>query len=816
MSSTRQKIGAFFERIGRFVTTHRLATIIGSLAVTALFVIHVPTLHMDMSMEGFLHPNDPERVAYDDFRRQFGNDNIVILTFETDDPFSTTFMRKLKALHHDLEHNVPYLDEVKSLINARNTYGQSDELVVEDLMEGWPAEPRDMEEVRHHAMTSPLYRNMYLDAKGRHVTMVVRPVASPSQQSDDLLSAFDEPDMPSPDAAEAQFLTPEEVGEFVSAIRTVVDRHQGEDFPVIVAGWPSVEMALLKIMKHDSVVFLLISLGLCATLLLILFRRIVPVTLALITVLLSFFSTLGFMGWAGIAYKIPSQVLPAFLTVVGVGYSVHILAIFYRYIRQGLQRNDAIVSALGHSGLAVLLTSLTTAGGLLSFLTADNAPLSDLGVYAGVGVLLAFFYSVFFMPAVLALLPVRTPKKIRHNTGLDNFLASLGTFASRHAYGVLIATALITAAGIYGVTQASYSHFPTQWLPTDMPERVATEYVDAHMSGSRNLEIILDTHTRNGLHNPELLATLDTLERELEERYPQKGTGIFVGKTLTLSDVLKEIHQALNGNAAEAFVVPDNAALIPQELLLFENSGTDDLEDFVDTAYSKVRFTIKVPDMDCTSYDLFIQDVVALFKSHLGNDITIQPTGIVGITSHILATVKQTQIASLSIAVVVISLLMVVFMGDLKIGLLSMVPNILPILMGVGVMGLLDIPFNNATTMVATIALGIAVDDTIHFMHNFKNRYQKTGDVAASLDHVFRTTGRALLFTSLVLIGGFMSYTFATLSVYYVFGALLSFNVLMALAAEFLLGPALLTIVLKNRQPKATTETATKESPQCA
>lgn len=801
-----------FERLGVLIVRNRIAALFAALAVAALFALHLPALHMDMSMEGFLHKDDPNRVLYDKFRDRFGSDNVILLAIENKDMFGASTLGMLKKMHQDLEKEVPHLDEVKSLINARNTYGTEEELVVEDLMEGWPRESRDLNHVREQAMASPLYRNMYLNEAGDLTVVVVKPVVAPSAVGDDIMAGFSDTEPQSAAPSDTQYLTPIQLAEMMRAVEDVVVRYDCADFPVRVAGWPPVENALVKIMKKDSAKFLLISMGVCALLLFVLFRRVAPVVMSLAVVGVSFVSTLGLMAWADIAYKIPSQVLPAFLTVVGVGDSVHILAIFHRNLRKGMVREDALVKALAHSGLAILLTSLTTAGGLLSFMWAQNAPLADLGFYAASGILLAFFYSVVLLPAMAALLPARPPRQATRESRLDRVLVSIGGFACSRPGLMMTGAALVVVLGVYGAGQATYSHFPTKWLPVDMPERLATEYMDRHMAGSRNLEIIVDTHKAWGLHDPEFLVRLDGLARTLEQRFPQKEDGIYVGKTLSVVDVLKEIHQALNGNDPNSYAVPDNPRLIPQEFLLFENSGTDDLEELVNTDFSIARFTIKVPDMDCTTYDTFIGEVLGMFRSALGPDVSIEATGVVGLTSHILSTVKQTQISSMATAIVVISLLMILFMGDIRIGLVAMVPNLMPILAGVGVMGLAGIPFDNATTMVATITLGIAVDDTIHFMHNFRRSMEQGADVHAAVAETIKTTGRALLFTSLVLISGFTSYCFATLSTYIYFGALLSFTMLVALAAEFLLSPALLTVVL-GRKPSTQ---FMKENEQCA
>lgn len=792
------KIEAVFETLAKVIISNRILSIMAALTVATFFCLHIPDLEMDMSTEGFLRKDDPTRVVYNNFRNQFGNDNVIILVIESTSLFSDQTLRTLKSLHHDLEMEVPFLDEVKSLINARNTYGTGDTLVVEDLLEGWPDAPRDLAHVRKRAMGSPLYRNMYLNEAGSIMAVVIKPVVTPSKMGDDVLSEFDAGQNASGDAP--RYITPLQTSEIMAAIRTVTKRYDSQTFRIHVAGWPVVETALVGIIKKDSSTFLIISTGVCALLLLCLFRRGEPVILSLLVVGLSFFSTLGLMAWLGIAYKLPSQILPVFMTVVGIGDSVHLQALFFRNLRSGMSREQSLVKALGYSGAGILLTSLTTAGGLLSFMSGENAPMAELGLYAASGIMLAFFYSVVLLPALMALLPLRPPKKLLDQSKLDNALASVGRFACNHPARVVVTAAALLLVSAYGVTQATYSHHPTRWLPSDMSERLATEFVDSHMSGSRNLEIVVDTHNAGGVYDPALLERLNVLARGLEERFPSSGEGIFIGKTLSVVDVIKEINQALNGNSDDAYVIPKDARLVAQEFLLFENSGTDDLEDFVDTKFSKARFTIRVPDMDCTSYDAFIGSVKAMFRSALGPDVTIEATGVVGLTSHILTTVKQTQVSSLFLAVGIISLLMIILVGNIRIGPLSMIPNVIPIIGGVGAMGLAGIPFDNATASVTTVALGIAVDGSIHFLYNFRRYYENGNNVVHAVEESMRTTGRALLFTSLVLVFGFMSYSFATLKSYVNFGLLLSLIMLLALLANLVLCPALLAFLLGGRR----------------
>jgi hypothetical protein len=597
----------------------------------------------------------------------------------------------------------------------------------------------------------------------------------------------------------------------VLAIKEIVDRYQGADFPVRMAGSPSVTHFLSSAVQKDTAFFVRLALIAIGTLLFLLFRRITGVVLPLLVVAFSVISTLGLMALSDTAFSVPTMILPSFLLAVGVGASVHILSIFYQGLNQeGLDKTESIVQALGHSGLAVVITSLTTAAGLASFAMAEIAPVSALGIFASTGVMLSLIYTIVLVPALLAIIPIKPKhkeKKANHHARMDGILNWISAFSVKRSKAIIFVCAILTLVSIGGLTRLSLSHDPLVWLPEASPVRQDTEFLNQVFDSSVNMEVLIDTGKENGLYSLEVLNTLDRMEKEVESFEHGKFR---VGNTLSLVDILKEINQALNENNPAQYKVPQNPELIPQEFLLFENSGSDDLEDVVDTSFSVARFSILSPWMDAVAQNPALEKLKNRFDKAFSGKAKVTITGMIPLLVRVMNASVISAAESYILAFMVITILMILLIGSIRLGILSMFPNLLPIFITMGIMGWLSIPLDMYTMLIGSIAIGLAVDDTVHFMHNFRRYYFETDNVAESIRLTLFTTGRAMLVTSIVLCSGFFLYMFASMNNLFHFGLLTGSTILLALAADFFLAPALMVLAHKKDTPQVSAQAAAK------
>ena len=439
------------------VIAWRWALVVLMLVLAGASVSRLPHLSIDMSDEGFLHPEDPILTDYTEFRDQFGRDDLIVLTVKADQIFSQAFLQKLKKLHSTLEEKVPHLNDIISMVNARNTRGVAGGIIVEDLLEKWPADKEVLAQLKERVLSNPLYVNRLVSEDGSFTTIILQTdVYGTSVSDNDVLDGFGDGDNSQESPA---YLTDKQRGAIVMTVNKVVAKFQAEDFKVHIAGSPVVTQSVKKTMRDDMMLFLRLAVAVIALALFLMFRRLSAVAYPLLVVVLSLTSTLALMTVSGVAIKMPTMILPSFILAVGVGASVHVLSIFFQNL-QKYDKNEALIKALGHSGLPIVMTSLTTAAGLASFSWAEIAPVADLGRFAALGVMLSLLYTIIFLPALMSITPLR-PKKLRieGDRGRITALMEFFTLLSTGKYKlVLVLFAVIAILASIGVSRLTFSH----------------------------------------------------------------------------------------------------------------------------------------------------------------------------------------------------------------------------------------------------------------------------------------------------------------------------------------------------------------------
>lgn len=795
----RTRLERGFGAWGHFVARRPWRVMAASLVGVAALAAQIPKLELDTSVEGFLEADSPARLAYTAFRQQFGREDAAILAIRTRDVFRTEFLERLRALHEQLEEELPHLDEVTSLVNIRHTRGETDRLIVDDFLVDWPETANELEVLRDRALTHPLYRGSVVSSDSTLATVIVLTTPySSAQEFDDMLAGFDELGEGAADADPGSLvmLTGAENTEMVSALMRVVEAHQAEDFRIHVAGQPVLTDLIMRGMIEDMARFAVLSIVIIAVSLGWLFRSMTAVVLALMTAVLAVVCGFGVMAVTGTPLSSPTQVTPSFLLAVGVGNSVHLLAIFFQSRARGSSVEDAVAYSLSHSGLAIVMTGLTTAGSLLSFLGASLALVADFGVVAPPSVLIALVLSLVFLPAAMCVVPMRSSAVA--SSSLRRFPVACGRVGTRRWKWTLAVWSVLFAVSLLSAREIRFSNHALEWFDPDEPFRIATELINDELSGANSIEVVIDSGRENGLYDPVLLRRIETLQEHA--RGLPIGEGEVQRARISIVEVIKEIHQALNGGRADAYALPEDRRLIAQELLLFENSGTDDLEDIVDSRFQIGRVSLPIPLTDSVLLVPLLDKLQHDYSEILGDGADFQLTGSFAIGASTATATIESLSRTYLIAFAVITPFMMLLLGSVRTGLLSMLPAVGSILVTLGAMVWLDMPLDGFTLLVGSIALGLAVDDTIHFMHNYARARAAGEAVEPAICATLESTGQALFFTSLVLAAGFLVYTQAKLNLLTNFGLLTALAISLAFTANVTLAPALVTAVARLRR----------------
>ncbi|MFO0687374.1 MAG: MMPL family transporter [Myxococcota bacterium] len=824
-ASWQRSVERGFERWGRFIIRHRIAAVLLSFAVTGALLAQLPKLTIDNSPEAMLLDDDPAVVAYDAFREQFGREDRVIVLIDTPDPFAPAFLEKLRRVHHAIESDVPYVEAVDSLINARVVEGNEGGLVVGELFEPWPETPEELARIRARALANPLHRDTLLCGDGRCTALAITPwTYGEPASAQDALSGFDDPIEADASAAAGDtsgraggkkpaHLSSAEGDELIRRLLALLAEHATPEFRPHVAGELAMVYRINTGMAADLAVFMPATLAAIAALLAFIFRRAVAVFLPLMIVVLSLGSTLGLMIVLGIPGSTAVQILPVFLLTVGVCDAVHILAIAYQRRQEGDSQPDAIAFAIRHTGLAVFMTSATTAAGMASFLTAEMGAVRDLGLIAPMGVGLAYVYTMVTLPALLAIVPMRVRPDVPIDPAdrpIDRFLIGAGRFAARRPAAVLVPTAILTAVAVVGLLQVRFSHNALQWFaPDDWARRDFAE-IDRRLGGSVSLELVFDAGEAGGLYEPERLRAIEAFVARVRETAVPP---IRVGASVSLLDILEETHSALNEGRPEMRRIPGTREAVAQELLLFESSGSDDAREFVDADYRRTRVNLRLPFVDALAFPPFLREIDALAASSLGGGLAFERTGVMTLLSQVFEAVIQSMARSYVAALVLITPLMMLLLGSVRRGLVAMIPNVLPILAVLGVMGFLGITLDSTTMMIGAMIIGIAVDDTIHFMHKFHRHFDETADLEFAVCETLRTTGAAMLFTSVALTLGFLVFAASDMRNIRIFGLFSALATAVAFAADLWVGPALLAAIERTRRRRGPEAQAVLRTP---
>jgi len=794
-----EKLENLLGRMGVYLYENPLKVIVVVLLFLAFPLFHVPQIKMDTSVEGFLHKDDPLLLEYNAFRAQFGRDERIVIALKSDDIFTLKFLKTLRTMHEDLETNLPFIDDITSLYNVRNTRGVGDKLVTDDLLQSFPETQKQVEVIKKQALASHFYKDLFLSSDGKMTTIIIETDAY-SHKDEKKVAGEDALDEGSAHEKVAQaekntektFLSDKENAEILEAVSAIMHKYKQDGIKMHIAGSPSLNHALELQMKKGMQEFMRIAFFVIVIFLFIMFRRISAVLYPLIVIVLSLLVVVGMMAWSGVAFKLPTQILPLFLLTVGIGATVHLLSLFFDKFNATGNKKDAIRYALGHSGLAIVMTSVATAIGVGSFAGSDVAPISDLGIFASLGVMVSLFLTLALLPALLSVTKLK-PRMTLGADKLDRMLKKLSIIPIKYYKSIIITSAILVAIALVGATKIHLSHNPLNWFPPESYERISADIIDEKLNGSVSIELMVDTKKENGWNDPVRLEKLNKLSANLE-KYVDIYT--HAGKVISLATIVKETNRALHENKEEYYSIPSDADLISQEFLLFENSGSDDLEDVVDSGFSQARITIKLPLADAVKAMDLLTYVEEEASKTFPNDVVVS-TGMFPLLIHTFEHAVSSFISRYFTAFISITFVMMFILGTFRLGLISMIPILLPILFGLFMIYVANIPLDMFMLLIGFIAIGLCVDYTIHFMHHFKKYYIQSRDSSWATEQTFYTTGKAMVIVAIVLSLGFYAYMMADMIPVQNFGLLTGSVVLLALLCDLLLAPALMIVISK-------------------
>ena len=766
MVDYKSKIEEGFHYLGIRVIRHRWAILLMTVVVAGLAVTQLPKLSIATSVESMFTRHDQILTDYQRFRSHFGQDEEIVLLISSPDIFSLEFLTTLKQFHEDLENSLPLLKEVISLTNAPFIESIDNGDRVRGFLDTLPKTEQEAQRYRQRGLSYPGFQNVYFTPDGKHATVVIKTLAVSALSADGL-----------------------RLRGYARGVRGA----EAPPSPVEQQSISHVEPMVRSNMKKMCIAILLVPVLIMP----FVFGRGTGAFLPQVTAILGLTIALGSMALLAVRLSLTTSMLPSILLSIGLTAPIHFLVVYYKYQKR-IGKFRGIVATMKHSGFPITMTSFTTVAGLLSFSFSDIAPIADLVNFTIIGIFAILVFTLFTLPAFLSILEVvegAEQGEARYEASIFNrTLLALGRLGVARPYLVLILFLVSTLVVGFGIIKLHFSHNQLHYFSEDSDFMRQVRLIEAQTGGFRALEVMIDTQQERGIIDPDLLQAIEQLDTHLRSEIDTQGRA-YIGRTRSLVDLIKETSCAATGGDQSPCPLPENEPALAEQ---FEHIGRmvpEALRKYTDADLRIGRLTAMMYWKDAAHDVDFIARVREYAATLFDSGVNVVVTGVASINSGIIHAMMTSLAIGYSTGFLLITVLMILAVGDVRLGLLAMIPNLFPILIGLGVMGYLDIPLNTINLIGGSIAIGLAVDDTIHFFHNFRKYYLKSGDISFAVSETLESAGRALLATTLILVFSFWMRLYSDLKVIADFGLVLGIALLVAFLADVLLAPALLRIL---------------------
>ena len=763
---------ALGEQLAKWVIRWRYLIVILTLIVMMMAGSGARFLLFDTDYRIWFSEENPQLQAFETIQNTYTKyDNLLFVLSPRDGKvFSRATLEAVEWLT-EKAWQVPYSIRVDSLSNFQHTRGQADELIVQDLYTNAKSlTAADVEYIRQVALLEPLLRNRLVSDRG-HVTGVNVTVQPPGIRTD---------------------LEVPEIAEFGRALSAEMTRIY-PDIEVRLTGIVMMNNAFPEASRHDIRTLIPIMFGVVVLVLALMTRSLVGTLGTLLVITFTVVMTMGLAGWAGVRLTGASASAPTIILTLAVADCVHILVNFIHAMRNGADKNSALGESLRLNLQPVFLTSITTAIGFLSMNFGDVPPFRDMGNLVAVGVLLAFVLSVVFLPAFIAIMPIRVRQR---QTRGDRAMSIFAEWVIRKRQMLMWGLGPLMLLLIAFIPRNEFNDEFVKYFDDSIQFRQDTDFTTQNLTGIYTLQYSLNSGESSGISDPGFLAIVE----RFAQWFRLQPHVIHVN---TITDTLKRLNKNLHDDSPEWYRVPRQRELAAQYLLLYEMSlpyGLD-LNDQINIDKSATRFIVTTESLSTRKTLQMVEKAQQWLVDnglHRAGDVEGSSPNIM--FAHITGRNIKSMLVGTTMALILISLIMIIALRSIKLGLISMVPNLLPAALAFGLWGIMVGQIGLSISVVSAMTLGIIVYDTVHFMTKYNRARREQGmEASDAVRYAFSTVGMALWVTSLVLVAGFMVLSQSAFQVNSGMGLLTAIVIVFALIADFLFLPPLLICLSSNK-----------------
>jgi len=746
-----------FDRFAILLVDHRVLLFVIMTALSLGSLYYSQFIKIDNSLELWFLEGDPALTAYREFKKIYGNDEIILALVDSgssDGVFKKDFLNGIYSASKKLEADSTNFRRVISLgVSPHIDLQNGNELVVEDLMTATAADDLAAENIRRKFMDDPFKQKLLTDMGRRYGIFLIEPVAST------------EMDAKRP--------------EIIAAAKTCL---QGLNYQL--AGMGIMYDELNRLSLRDGMIFTTVSYLVILLVVFLLFRSWVFLSMVICVMLLGTTTFIGVYGLFRQNFNMVTIVLPTLMLILSIS---DVAYIFNQYVvnmgKMVEDKRKGLIFIFGNALAPCLFTSLTNLFGFISIVLSPMQVLRGFGYFASFSTLAEYFISMISAAFILGFVTPDT--SLEERRPFANYVEKWVRLMPRYHGTVLILLVVSSVFGFVGIAHLQVDTYSMGFLQEDNPVRVQSDYVEKNYGDYLPLEIRLLTGKPDGVKDPGFLRRLAACHDNLE-KLPE------VQRAASMVDVMKRLNQVMTDGASTSYVVPDTPEKVSQLLMLYESDPDNDMKHMVDPSYREARLTVRVPMVSAANLHRIESMVLdTLKKEFSGTSVEIVFGGYVPLYARLINYITQSQLTSFATALIGIFGAMALLFRRFDAVWLGIVPNVYPIIMTLGMMGWLGIRLDIATVTIASIALGVAVNDTIHELFLFYKPERRHLDPVDSISEVLIEEGPAVVATSLIYAFGFSALALASIKSVIYFGALLAMTLIFGMICEVSMMPAL-------------------------
>lgn len=754
------------DRIATFPARHPLVVLLLVLALTAFTSVYVGRLHIDSSMDTIFLDDDPERGTYEEFKKTFGEDEVIVVSLKVPkgDVFNPATLQKLQRITQAIERFPKELgvDRVVSLTNVDDVWGSDDGFTTAPLISGIPDDPVELGKIKARALANPLYRRNLVGESAQAAAINVFLAYRPGDR--------------------------EYKENLLNAIRKVVEPERGPE-ELHYAGIPVLTVYTSEYLRRDMLIFVPLSILVMAVVLALTFRSLAGVLLPLVTVGIATTWTMGFVSLMGRSVSIISSIIPSLLLTLGCAFTVHVLSRYYT--EKGATAKERLLNTSRHVAFPVLLSGITTVIGFGSMITNDVTQIFEFGLYSAFGIFVTMLLAGFFVPAALHYLHPKPKGVVAEETSksaLTQWVHRLARLSMDYPKAMVAGWALVLAIAVWGSLRIEVdTDYAANFKADSEPVR-ALLFMRENLSGERPINVVLTpvSGEEGSALEPSVLAKVDAVERLLRKHE-------LVATTLSIGGYLKRMNQAMNGDDPAAHVLPSTRRLAAQYLDLYGRPS--EIRRFLSDDRRSVVVVGRSSIISSKEFLEFMGTVRSEAAKIADSDVKVTVTGSMYLLSKSSVEISWGQAKSLALSSISIlfSALFLFRFRSIKFGLIAFIPNAVPILLNFGTMGFVGVALTTGTSIIAGMALGIIDDDTIHFLTSYREARESL-HAADSVHFTHARVARPTVFAAVINAIAFLVLCFSSFAPLVALGWLTALTMMTALFADLMLLPALLML----------------------